>query len=235
MLGHVLRRVLVASATAAGALSVSLVAMPASAVPTVTCSPDYPDQVVTTTSLSLGTPVGRFGYYNHAYVEVSSGAGTPGGTVQLRVDDDVYTLKLKGGTAKHPLPRTLSAQTTHTVTASYAGAGCYKASSDSESYTVYRAIASVRGLDADDIRSGHRPSVSGHVTTDTGVTPGGTIEVGLYRNGDLKRSTTTRLDDGAFDVDFGRVYRKGVWTAQAKVQGNSNHFGDTKRTSFRVR
>jgi hypothetical protein len=80
-------------------------------------------------------------------VQVSSGSGTPTGSVTLTVDGtDQPAQALTGGQAVFPITFTTAGQ--HTVTATYPGGGAFGGSSDNLNYPVGQAATSV-GLVSD--------------------------------------------------------------------------------------
>ncbi len=202
------------------------------------CGPSgYAAPIATTTSLSLARSVMEYGSVDVATVKVSSGAGTPSGSVRLGVSNgSSYRLTLdRRGSARHELPRRLAAQRTYAVTASYDGRGSCQASGPVRKYvTVVRADTDVRGLEAGDIRSGRKPKVSGRVTSSTGVTVDGEVRVTLT-NGDLEKTRTVDLRGGRFAVTFGRTYQAGTWKVRATFLGERDFRGSGGTTNFRVK
>lgn len=201
------------------------------------CGPSgYAAPIATTTGLSLARTVVQYGSVDVATVTVSSGAGTPSGTVHLGVSNGAsYRLTLdRHGAARHALPRELPAQRTYTVTASYDGSGSCLGSGPVRKYvTVVRAGTDVRGLEARDIRSGGRPTVSGRVRSDTGATLHGWVRVALT-SGSARRTKTVALHNGRFTVTFGRAFRTGGWKVRATLLGGRNFRGSALGSNFRV-
>jgi len=228
------RSVALASALAAATFGLGAVT---SAQAASVCGPSgYAAPIATTTSLSLARSVVEFGSADVATVKVSSGAGTPSGSVRLGVSDgSSYRLTLdRRGSARHELPRRLPAQRTYAVTASYDGRGSCQASGPVRKYvTVVRADTDVRGLEARDLRSGGHPTVTGRVRSDTGVTPDGEVRVTLT-NGDLEKTRTADLRGGRFTVRFGRTHQGGTWKVRAAFLGTRDFQGSRGTTSFRV-
>jgi len=202
------------------------------------CGPSgYAAPIATTTSLTLARSVMRYGSVDLATVKVSSGAGTPSGSVRLDVSNGAsYHLTLdRHGAARHALPRTLPAQRTYAVTASYDGQGSCQASGPARKYvTVVRTGTDVRGLEARNIRSGGRPKVSGKVASDTGVTPGGKVLVTLVK-GNRERRKSVDLRGGRFTVTFGRTHQAGTWKVRVAMLGRRDFQGSAARTNFRVK
>lgn len=202
------------------------------------CGPSgYAAPIATATGLSLARTVVQYGSVDVATVTVSSGAGTPSGTVHLGVSNGAsYRLTLdRHGAARHALPRELPAQRTYTVTASYDGSGSCLGSGPVRKYvTVVRAGTDVRGLEARDIRSGGRPTVSGRVRSDTGLTRNGAVRVTLTR-GDVEKERTVDLRGGRFSVTFGRTDAAGTWKVRAVVLGSRDFRGVSGTTNFRVK
>ena len=162
------------------------------------CGPvGYAAPIATTTSLSLDRSVAEYGFVNVATIRVSSGAGTPSGTVRTSVAGVTRTdvLDHRGATQRE-LPRRLEAGHSYSVTTSYDGQGSCQASGPVRKYyTVVRARTDVRGLEASDVRTGGRPHVSGRVASSTGITPDGKVRVTLTRGGTAKQATV-RLRGG---------------------------------------
>jgi hypothetical protein len=229
------RRALAAFAALGSVLALTLVVLvPASAQAAPACTPGYPSSVSTTTSLRLARNVGTYGSANTAFIRVSSGAGTPGGRVGLRVGSYYRSLVLSGGSAAANLPRNLPARHTYVVSASYQGRGCFRPSSDSAFYTVYRSRSSISGLHARSSH-GHHARVTGRVTASNGGAATGTVAVRLYFQGHLKKSTSVALHRGRFGASFSGVRSRGVWQARATFSPSGNSSGDSASTSFRVR
>ena len=130
------------------------------------CGPaGYAAPIATTTSLSLDRSVAAYGFVNVASIRVSSGAGTPSGTVRTSVAGVTRTDTLDHrGTTQRELPRRLEAGHTYKVTTSYAGSGsCQPSGPVSKYYTVVGESTNARGLEARDVRAGGRPHVNGMV------------------------------------------------------------------------
>ena len=238
MLRHALGRT-VAALTAIGTVSVLTVAGAASpaAAATVSWTAGYGAPVPTTASLTLARTVGQYGSVNVATVRVGSGVGAPtDGTVTVTVNGWSRSAGLNGGgLAQLQLPRTLAAQHTYTVTARYNGRErCQPSSATPKYYTVVKAGTDIRGLAAPDRRVGGRPSVTGRVTSYTGLTPAGTVQVRLFRSGHLKKSKTVSLRGGHFSASFGRISSVGTWTAKAVYVGTRNCRTATDADAFRV-
>ena len=200
------------------------------------CGPaGYAAPIATTTSLSLDRSVAAYGFVNVASIRVSSGAGTPSGTVRTSVAGVTRTDALDHrGTTQRELPRRLEAGHTYKVTTSYAGDGsCQPSGPVSKYYTVVRARTDVRGLQARDVRAGGRPHVSGRVASSTGITPNGKVRVTLTRGGTAKQATV-RLRSGRFSITFGRVSERGTWKVKAAMVANSDYRGSSDATKFRV-
>lgn len=105
--------------------------------PSLATAAPYPPSVVTSTELTLDKTTVNQGESNTAHVKVSSGAGTPTGTVTFKVAGRQATVTLgPDGTASWDLPTDLPPGATYNVTARYNGAGVYKPSSDSARVTV---------------------------------------------------------------------------------------------------
>ena len=202
------------------------------------CGPSgYAAPIATTTGLSLARSVMEYGSVDVATVKVSSGAGTPSGSVRLGVSDgSSYRLTLdRRGTARQELPRRLPAQRTYAVTASYDGRGSCQASGPVRKYvTVVRADTDVRGLEVRDIRSGGRPTVTGRVRSDTGITPDGAVRV-MLTNGDLEKVRTVDQRGGRFSATFGRTYQAGTWKVRAAFLGDRDFRDSDGTTKFRVK
>jgi hypothetical protein len=200
------------------------------------CGPrGYAAPVVTTTTLSLGRSLAEYGYLNVATIRVSSGAGTPSGTVRTSVAGVTRTDVLdRRGATQRELPRRLEAGHTYSVTTSYGGNGSCQASGPSRRfYTVVRARTHVRGLAARDVRAGGRPHVSGRVASSTGITPNGRVRVTLTHDG-LARHATVRLRGGRFSVTLGRIPERGSWKVKATMVGNGDYRTSSDATRFRV-
>jgi hypothetical protein len=237
MVSTAFQRIIATVAALGTVLGLALVAFIPSAAQAATCNPSYPASVATTTSVNLVRNVGEYGDSNTATVRVSSDAGVPDGTVNLRISDGggFYRLNLNGGVARRSLPDDLDARNTYTVTATYLGEGCYAGSSDSTNYTVQRAGVRIVGFSARNISRGDRPFVSGRVVTTSDASASGRVTVRLYFRG-LRDVGTDRLDgNGRFALSFDRVYRVGTWTARATIPDSDNFGGDTASDSFRVR
>jgi hypothetical protein len=213
-----------------------VVLLPSPAQAAVTCDPDYPASVATTTSIRVSPPVGRYGTRAVATVRVTSDAGEPGGVVVVSVAGESRTFdRLDDGVARVTLPRGLAAQETYLVGARYLGRGCYDESFDSTTYTVMRSTLRIVGLDARDIRRGGHPFVSGRIITSTGVAANGRVTVRIGTDGDIRARETVTLRGGRFAVRFDRVYETGRWVAQVIKAGSRNYTGDSDTTVFRVR
>ncbi len=238
MLRHAFGRAVAALTTIGSVSTLALVAVAAPASAASICSnPGYPAPVATSTSLSLTRTVGQYGAVNVASVRVSSGAGTPTGTVRITVSNGAsYQASLdRSGFAQRQLPRGLTAQHTYKVSARYDGQGsCRPSGPVSKYYTVVKAGTDVRGLVARDIRKGGRPSVAGRVTSYTGVTPSGSVLVKLVKNGHVEKSKTVTLRDGRFRATFGRTSDTGGWTVKAAYLGNRNFKDSSDSTTFQV-
>lgn len=235
MIVHAYQRALAAIAALGSVLALTLVVLvPSSATAAPTCQPGYPATAATTTSLSLRS-VGFYGGRNVASVRVRSNAGRPGGSVTISGRGFSYTVALHGGRASHSLPRYLPARHTYRVTARYPGRGCFKASSASKSYTVFRAFTSIRGLTAAAGVRGRHPYVSGRVVTSNHATAVGTVSLRIYHHGRYVQSRTATLHHGRFAASFSRVYALGKWTARATLHSSGNYRGSSASTGFRVR
>ena len=102
----------------------------------------YPPSVVTSTDLTLQHDTVQEGQSNKAYAKVSSGSGTPTGTVTFTVAGHQSTVALKpNGTATFNMPTDLAPGKTYKVAAHYNGDGVYKESSD----TAYVTVEKKRG------------------------------------------------------------------------------------------
>lgn len=200
------------------------------------CGPaGYAAPIATTTSLSLDRSVAEYGFVNVATIRVSSGAGTPSGTVRTSVAGVTRTdvLDHRGATQRE-LPRRLEAGHSYSVTTSYDGQGSCQASGPVRKYyTVVRARTNVRGLEARDVRTGGRPHVSGRVASSTGITPDGKVRVTLKR-GDTAKQATVRLRGGRFSVTFGRISQRGTWKVKAVMVANGDYRASSDSTKFRV-
>jgi hypothetical protein len=235
MVSTTAQRILAPVVALGSLLAVSLVVLvPSAAQAAPKCQPGYPSRITTHTVVRLVRNVGQYGDRNTATVRVTSGSGTPGGRVTLRVAGRASSLALHGGVARSSLPRNLAAGHTYRVSATYPGFGCYKGSSGSTYYTVRRAGAHIRGLHARDIRRGGHPFVSGRVVTSSGATAGGRVVVRLYHGG-LRRTATASVHHGRFAVRFGRVYGTGRWVARATKPPTANFAGSSASDTFRVR
>lgn len=197
----------------------------------------YPNSVATVTHLNLQRNIAQYGAITRARVRVTDGglAGTPHGTITLRVFGHVQTKRLFDGRAVFTLPRRLPAQATYTVRANYRAPAesRYRNSSDSASYTVVKANTTAHAR-ARDIARSERPHVHVRVSSDTGLTPRGDVRVRLIKNGDVRRSKTVTLQDGEAVVSFRRVRALGQWTAKVRYLGNANFQRDTDWDTFRV-
>ncbi len=202
------------------------------------CGPaGYAAPIATTTDLSLSRTVGEYGSVNNAKVRVSSGAGTPSGSVRISVGGSAsYTVSLNGnGVAQQKLPRNLPAGSTYKVTASYAGQGnCQASGPVSKFYTVVRAHTAVRGFEATSVRTGGRPQASGSVASRTGISVRGKVRIRLAHDGTVRQTRTVDLHSGAFGATFKRTTASGGWTAQATFLSNRSFRASTDSTSFRV-
>lgn len=200
------------------------------------CGPvGYAAPIATTTSLSLDRSVAEYGFVNVATIRVSSGAGTPSGTVRTSVAGVTRTdvLDHRGATQRE-LPRRLEAGHSYSVTTSYDGQGSCQASGPVRKYyTVVRARTNVRGLEARDVRTGGRPHVSGRVASSTGITPDGKVRVTLKR-GDTAKQATVRLRGGRFSVTFGRISQRGTWKVKAVMVANGDYRASSDSTKLRV-
>ena len=235
MFGHALRRALAASVATAGVFSLAVVGSTSPAV-AAACDPGYAGAASTVTSLKLAHSIGEYGDSNSATVRVSSGAdGTPKGKVTISVDGHTYSVSLSGGRASHSLPSNLGAQSTYTVKAKYAGSDCFKSSGASKFYTVTKAGTHVRGLAAASIRRGQHPHVTGRVATTDGSTAKGRVTVSLFHDGDLKKRETVSLSGGRFSATFGKVFKRGAWSATATAVPTANYRGSSASDGFRVR
>ena len=200
------------------------------------CGPaGYAAPIATTTSLSLDRSVAEYGFVNVATIRVSSGAGTPSGTVRTSVAGVTRTDALDHrGATQRELPRRLEAGHSYSVTTSYDGQGSCQASGPVRKYyTVVRARTNVRGLEARDVRTGGRPHVSGRVAASTGITPDGKVRVTLTRGGTAKQATV-RLRGGRFSVTFGRISQRGTWKVKAVMVANRDYRASSDSTRFRV-
>jgi hypothetical protein len=230
-------RSVVALATLLTASTFGLGAVTPASAATVCGPAGYSAPIATTTSLSLTRSAGQYGSVNVATVRVSSGAGTPAGTVRISVSNGAsYTASLNNnGFAQRQLPRNLAPSRTHTVTASYDGQGSCRASGPvSKYYTVVRAGTAVRGLDASDIRRGSRPHVTGRVTSYTGVTPHGKVRISLVKGGQTRQERTVPLRGGRFGATFGRSWTRGPWTVRTAFVSTRYYRAATDSTTFRV-
>jgi hypothetical protein len=200
------------------------------------CGPaTYAAPIATTTKLSLDRSVAEYGFVNLATIRVTSGAGTPSGTVRTTVAGITRTDGLSHlGATLRELPRRLEAGHTYRVSTSYNGNGTCAASGPvSKFYTVVRARTHVRGLEARDVRTGGRPHVSGRVASSTGITPNGKVRVTLTHDGTAKHATV-RLRGGRFSVTFGRTSARGTWKVKAAMVRNGDYRGSSNSTNFRV-
>ena len=227
------RCVLLASALATATFGLGAVT---SAEAAGVCGPaGYSAPIATNTNLSLNRSMAEYGFVNVATIRVSSGAGTPSGTVRTTVAGVSRTDELDHrGATQRELPRRLEAGHTYRVSTSYAGNGSCQASGPvSKYYTVVRAGTDVRALAARDIRPGGHPQVSGRVASSTGITPDGLVRVTLTRGGATKQATV-RLHAGRFNATFGRISHRGTWKVKAEMLGNHDYRGARDWTHFRV-
>jgi hypothetical protein len=227
------RRAIASIAALGTLLGITVIALvPTAQAAPPTSDPGYPSSVTTATNLQLARNVARFGSRNVARVQVSSGAGQPGGTVQLSIAGMTYVLRLHGGQARQQLPRYLAPNQTYTVQANYLGRGCYAPSSALSYLTVVGRGTSTRvtGLHARNIHRGGHPVVTGRVTKSHGRAYGA-VSVQLFFHGELVRSRTVRLHGGHFRAGFASVYRVGIWSASATKVNT----GASASTAFRVR
>ena len=216
------------------ASTIALGAVGPAAAATVCGPAGYAAPIATTTSLTLSRSVQQAGSTNVAKVRVSSGAGTPSGTVHLSVSDgSTYTLSLNGGgLAQQALPRTLRPSKTYTVTASYDGQGTCRPSGPVSKYvTVVRAHTAVRGLAAQHARPGAATHVTGRVASSTGLTPRGQVWVRLVHLGTVRQERVVRLHDGRFTATL-RAAGKG-WTIRAALLQNAVFRGSHAVTGVR--
>jgi hypothetical protein len=230
----------VASTAAAGAvLAMAQIATPA----VVTSSPQikhvaeecgYQSSLATTTNVTLSQNVVQYGARVRATIQVSSGTGTPGGTVTLALQGmRSWTLELNAeGIAGLTLPR-LGADETYGILVTYDGHNCYTASHDSAFLTVKKARSNTHA-NARGINNGARPVVTGDVTTSTGVTPRGTVRVTLSKRGDVVKRTNVRLSGGEFKARFGKTFGVGRWVATATYLGNDNIRRSSDADAFRI-
>ncbi len=216
------------------ASTIALGAVGPAAAATVCGPAGYAAPIATTTSLTLSRSVQQAGSTNVAKIRVSSGAGTPSGTVQLSVSDgSSYTLPLNGGgIAQQALPRTLRPSKTYTVTASYDGQGTCRPSGPVSKYvSVVRAHTAVRGLAAQHARRGAATHVTGRVASSTGYTPRGQVWVRLVHLGTVRQERVVRLHDGRFAATL-RAAGKG-WTVRAALLQNAVFRGSHAVTGVR--
>jgi len=203
----------------------------------VAAADPYPNSVATVTHLNLTQYIAQYGDITRARVRVTDGglAGTPDGSITLRVFGHVRTKQLSNGRAVFRLPRRLPAQATYTVRAKYhAPAGSrYMESRRHTHYTVVKANTTAHAR-AHDVTRHHRPFVHVRVNSDTGLTPHGDVRVRLMKNGHPRRSTTGTLVHGVVNVTFNPVWGLGEWTAKVIYLGHPNFQRDVVRNTFRV-
>ncbi|HEX6246577.1 MAG TPA: Ig-like domain-containing protein [Nocardioidaceae bacterium] len=126
-------------------------------LPTAASASEYPPSVATNTDLRLEKSTVQPGESNTAYVRVTSGAGTPQGTVTFKVAGRPgQTVPLVNGEAVWELPTDLAPGRTYKVTARYNGAGQYRTSLDTAYVTV--ADGDVAGAEGDDDGAAARPA-----------------------------------------------------------------------------
>lgn len=151
------------------------------------------EDVATTTSLSLSRQLASYGSETTARVAVAAESGTPSGTVEIHVGDDVVATGELGpdGRVAVPLPRDLPAGV-HGLTAVFAGSDGFTGSeSRTVTYVVLPALSRVdidvdptvpRGatpeVTVDVSGRGGAPTPTGSVTVTAGFRIVGTVPVG---------------------------------------------------------
>ena len=229
-----------AVAQVAGPVGATVTAEPEAAAAVLTADPQYPAPIQTTTSLKL-TPLVQYGARNVARISVRKN-GTGGGplTGKARVTIANYnwtrTPSLSNRAASVALPRTMRAQRTYRVRATYLPAESqFKTSSSLWKFiTVKKAITQA----APSVRRtprGTRPRVNLRVSAATGIhVNAGRASVRLYKDGHLMRRQVVRIRDGRARATFGRVYSRGIWDVNVTYRGTSNFRSDSVSTWFRV-
>src|SRR5690606_7040267 len=129
-----MRKTFVAAAAALALAVTSLVAAPA------TAAPGYEGTVATKTTVSAKSVA--YGKTGKATVKRTSGGGRPTGKVTVKLGKTSKTVTLKNGSATVSLSKPKAG--THTITASYAGDGIWKASKASGKVKVTKAATKVK-------------------------------------------------------------------------------------------
>lgn len=231
-----------AGATAIGsALALSLVATPgglpsAPEIRNVSCV-QYPSRAATTTDVSVPWAA-AYGTATRATATVSSGAGTPTGSVKfILLNDsgsvlDTWTKDLSSGKASVWLPRSLPAGQTYTVRGRYdPGCSPFAGSGDTAYYTVEKATTTT-SVNAPDVKRGADARVSVVVSSKV-FTPRGNVRIIVVRNGMVIASTTRTLSRGRASATFGK-YRVGSYTAKATYLGARNFSRSQGSDGFHV-
>lgn len=242
MFKKILLRSVVGATAVGSALGVSLVATPAVVtsapeIRTVACA-TYPGSVSTTTDLSVRPAVAAYGTSAKATAKVSSGSGTPWGSVRFvltKPDGKVrWDVSLSRGVAAVSLPRTLSAGHTYPVTARYMPTECsrFAGSSDGAYYTVKKSPASTR-VNAPNVRRTQSARVNVAVGSST-VAPTGQVRIVVKRRGRVVASKVRTLSGGKASASFGRI-RVGSYDVRAVYRGTINFGSSAGSDEFRVR
>ncbi|QNN53947.1 hypothetical protein [Nocardioides mesophilus] len=224
----------VASAAAAGAvIAVAGLSAPATvgsspSIEKVACKKDYPSAIATITNVALRNPAQPYGLTNVAVATVTANVGKPTGNVRISVAGRSWTVGVNNGVARKTLPRDLAAQETYPVSARFVpncDTGEYGGSSDTTYLTVTRADTSITRLKAPNRRAGGHPSVTATVGS-ANLAPNGSARVRIYNGGAVETQVVRvqKLEDGSglIEARFGRVFKRGVWTARVSYLGNKN-------------
>jgi hypothetical protein len=219
----------------AGAAAAGLVLVPSA---TAVAAPQdgygecqYPDEVITDTTLRLSSYIAPYGTQTVARVTVR-GEGDPRGEVHVRVAGvGTWTRTLKGDSVTVALPRTLGAQEAYRVTAKFIGKCDYKNSSDHRDYIVVKSAVNVNPYVVNRRQAQFAATLRGQA----GLNPqGGEARVTVQRlNGKVVRAGSDRVDNGRAYVNLPNL-GAGKYRLVVKYFGTPNFRFGQDSVVFRI-
>jgi hypothetical protein len=162
-------------------------------------------------------------------VQVTSGSGTPTGSVTLTVDGvDQPTQALTAGQAVFPVTFTTASPPQHTVLATYPGGGAFGGSSDNLNFTVDEAATSV-GLVSD--HAGQTPPQGESITftaTVSVTSPGAGAPTGSvqFKDNGADLGAPVALTGGVASLPTDQLL-EGAHSITAEYLGDANFAGST--------
>ncbi len=231
MITRVLGRATAATATAALFLA-PMGLLAGTQVAPAACS--YQPENTTATTLSLRKSIAMFGAHNRAFVRVTSGGGTPSGSVVIATRGRPGTRQLDAnGRATTAINRKLRAGATYTIRASFDGDCTYGPSdSDTKFYTVVKA----KTRTAPFVVKARKAKFSMKVTGAMGLHPqAGRVRFKVFKGHKLVRVGSTHVRHHRAAVNLPNLHKKGRYRVKVIYFGNKNFRRSSHIRFFHVR